>query len=70
MADACTEGHNIAEERLRAEAEISQEVETDQPEKPSETAEEEDKGPEVIIISKTEEAPEETETDETNVEEQ
>jgi small subunit ribosomal protein S2 len=69
MADACTEGHNLAEERLRAEAEISQEIEADQTDKSDDLAEEEDRGPEVIIISKDEEAPEETETEETNVEE-
>lgn len=69
MADACTEGHDLAEERLRAEAEISQEIEADQTDKSDDLAEEEDRGPEVIIISKDEEAPEETETEETNVEE-
>ena len=68
MAEACIEGHNIAEERLRAEAEISQEVEADQIDT-SAPAEEEDKGPEVIIIPKKDEGQEETETEETNAEE-
>lgn len=53
IADACIEGHNLAEERLRAESEVSEEVESVQPE---ETAlpEEEKKGPEIIIVSKKE----------------
>ena len=53
IADACTEGHNLAEERLRAEAEVTQEEEDDQAE---ETAlpEEKGKGPEVIFVSKKE----------------
>ena len=55
IADACTEGHNLAEEKLRAEAEISQETEAVQTEE-SALPEEEEKGPEIIFISKKEEA--------------
>lgn len=55
MADACIEGHSIAEERLKAEAEAKEE-----PPRPAETeeqkekaeAEEEEKGPEIIVVKK------------------
>ena len=57
IADACIEGHNIAEEKLRAEAEEEsiQKAEEDIPDEASATSEEEEKGPEVIVISKKEE---------------
>jgi small subunit ribosomal protein S2 len=56
IADACIAGHNLAEEKLRADAETmkTKEAETDKYDKPV-SAEGEKKGPEVIIISKKEE---------------
>jgi hypothetical protein len=56
IADASIEGHNLAEERLRAEAEQQQEKEEEEPEvqAPEERAAE---GPEVIVVSKKQEAP-------------
>jgi len=62
IADACIEGHNLAEERLRAESEVSEEEESVQPEETT-LPEEERKGPEIIIVSKKEK----TETEENNV---
>jgi len=62
IADACIDGHNLAEERLRAESEVSEEAEPVQPEEPT-LPEEEKKGPEIIIVSKKEK----TETKENNV---
>ena len=60
IADACIEGHNLAEERLRAEAELSEKAEADKKiddegkkELPPEE-EGQEKGPEVILISKKE----------------
>ena len=58
IADACIEGHNLAEERLRAEAELSKRAEADKKTedegkkglRPEEEGKE--KGPEVILISK------------------
>lgn len=60
IADACIEGHNLAEERLRAEAEQQQEKEEGEVEAqaPEEGAAE---GPEVIVVSKKQEAPESAE---------
>ena len=55
VADASIEGHNLAEERLRAEAELSKEAEVEQPEEAA-PAEDEGKGPEIIFVSKKEEA--------------
>jgi small subunit ribosomal protein S2 len=57
IADACITGHNLAEERLRAEAEAKKE-EADQTETaPMESSPQEDKeGPEVIIVGKKDEA--------------
>jgi small subunit ribosomal protein S2 len=52
IADACIEGHQLAEERLRAEAESMPEAEGDQPPDSAPTAPEDEKGPEVIVISK------------------
>jgi len=54
ISDACIEGHNLAEERLRAEAEVVQEPEAEEAEevpKPAEVGE----GPEVIFVSKKDE---------------
>ncbi len=52
IADACIEGHRIAEERLKAEAEAQQSEEgaVEEAEKPESEA-----GPEVIVIPKREE---------------
>jgi small subunit ribosomal protein S2 len=60
IADACIEGHNLAEERLRAEAELSKKAEADKKSedegkeelRPEEEGQE--KGPEIILISKKE----------------
>jgi small subunit ribosomal protein S2 len=51
MADACIEGHNLAEEKLRAQAEVK---ETPEEEKPEATPvqERDGKGPEVIFVSR------------------
>jgi len=54
IADACIEGHNLAEEKLRAEAELSQEAAADQAEEIA-PAEKEGEGPEVIFVSKKQE---------------
>jgi len=60
IADACIEGHNLAEERLRAEAELSKRAEADKKsedegKKELSTEEEgKEKGPEIILISKKE----------------
>ncbi len=60
IADACIEGHNLAEERLRAEAESNKRAEADkitddEVKKETHTEEEgQEKGPEVILISKKE----------------
>jgi small subunit ribosomal protein S2 len=55
MADACIEGHNLAEERLRAEAERQQEKEEDADSAAPVTSEAE--GPEVIVVSRKPESP-------------
>ncbi|MBW1860778.1 MAG: 30S ribosomal protein S2 [Deltaproteobacteria bacterium] len=55
IADACIEGHNLAEEKLKAEVEASQETEADQSEEPLLTEEKEGE-PEVIFVSKKEPA--------------
>lgn len=55
VADACIEGHNLAEERLRAEAEIREETETEQT-RTGVPKEGETKGPEVVFVSKRDEA--------------
>jgi len=65
IAEACIEGHNLAEEKLKAQAEVSQEQETAADESgESSVAKEDGSGPEVIFISKKEEA----ETSENTVE--
>jgi small subunit ribosomal protein S2 len=57
IADACIEGHNLAEERLRAEADAEKEKEE---EKPVETISPQEgrKGPEVVFVSRKDEAEE------------
>jgi small subunit ribosomal protein S2 len=54
IADACIEGHNLAEERLRAEADVEKEKEEVKVE-PVPAAEGERKGPEIIVLPKREE---------------
>jgi small subunit ribosomal protein S2 len=61
IADACIAGHNLAEERLRAEAETAKMKEKAGSSEDSEPSEEEKLGPEVIIISKKEKESENTE---------
>jgi small subunit ribosomal protein S2 len=61
IADACIAGHNLAEERLRAEAETEKMKEETGPSEEPEPGEEEKQGPEVIIISKKEKESENTE---------
>ena len=53
IADACIEGHNLAEQRLREEAQLSEEVEAEGEEKVTISEEE---GPEVVILSKKQES--------------
>jgi small subunit ribosomal protein S2 len=53
IADACIEGHNLAEERLRAEADAEKEIEEEKPEEIVPTQEER-KGPEVVFVSRKE----------------
>ncbi len=60
IAEACIEGHSIAEERLRAEVELQKEKEEAEAETALEALKPEpkeggEKGPEVIIVSKKEE---------------
>lgn len=58
IADACIEGHNLAEERLRAESEEGELPEAEKPAEegqPAAEGEEEEKGPEVIFVSKKDE---------------
>jgi len=58
IADACVEGHDIAEERLRTEAELIREQEAaEEAETPEAVAPQEDDegGPEVIILPRKEE---------------
>ena len=56
IADACIEGHALAEERLRAEAEQQQEKEEEVAEA-SAPQDDNAEGPEVIIVSKKQEPP-------------
>jgi small subunit ribosomal protein S2 len=51
IADACIEGHNLAEERLRAEADVEKEKEEVKVE-PVPAAEGDKKGPEIIVLPK------------------
>ena len=58
IADACVEGHDIAEERLRTEAELIREQEAaEEAETPEAVSPQEDDqgGPEVIILPRKEE---------------
>jgi len=67
IADACIEGHNLAEERLRAEAELLKEQEIIEAEVIV-SDEKEEGGPEVIILPKKEETAVEIESQEAAVE--
>ena len=55
MANACIEGHNLAEERLKAEAEARKEAEAAEAEEVMANAGQED-GPEVVVVGKREDA--------------
>jgi small subunit ribosomal protein S2 len=55
IADACIEGHRFAEERLQAEAESAKEGQGDQSGEDAVSSQEQEKGPEIIIVSKKEE---------------
>ncbi|HBF42104.1 MAG TPA: 30S ribosomal protein S2 [Desulfobacteraceae bacterium] len=65
IADACVEGHNLAEEKLRAEAELAQKQEAEEEAEVLATAsgEGEEAGPEVIILPKKGEPEAKTETE-------
>jgi len=52
IADACIAGHNLAEERLRAEAEMKKEEEEKSDVVAVKSSDEESEGPEVIIVNK------------------
>jgi small subunit ribosomal protein S2 len=67
IANACIEGHNLAEERLRAEAELLKEQEITEAEVIV-SDESEEGGPEVIILPKKEETAVEVGSQETIVE--
>ena len=54
IADACIAGHNLAEERLRAEAEIKKDEDKVPEVAVTEEPDEKSKGPEVIIVNKKE----------------
>jgi len=60
IADACIEGHNLADERLKAEAELrkEQEAAAEAEAVVSVSGEAEEEGPEVIILPKKEEGQE------------
>jgi small subunit ribosomal protein S2 len=67
IANACIEGHNLAEERLRAEAELLKEQEITE-EEVIVSDESEEGGPEVIILPKKEETTVEAGSQETTAE--
>ena len=52
IADACIEGHSLAEEKLKAEAQMIKEVGEDQSEETGVTPEGESDGPEIIVVSR------------------
>jgi len=56
IADACIEGHNLAEERLKAEAEERKQHERAESEETISSEEEGEQGPEIIVLPKKEEA--------------
>jgi len=68
IADACIEGHDLAEEKLRAEAEAeAMKAQVEESEETGPSIEGEKEGPEVIIVSKKDETA--TETEEKSIEE-
>jgi small subunit ribosomal protein S2 len=52
ISDACVEGHNLAEERLKAEAEKAPEEPAEGQEEEAVPTDKEEKGPEVVFVSK------------------
>ncbi len=64
IADACIAGHAVAEERLRAEAELHKDEEGEKPEAEAPVAPEKKAGPEVIIVNKKETAYDDIDDDE------
>jgi len=66
IADACIEGHAIAEQRLRAEDALKKEQEAAAVEEKAEASAGEDGGPEVIILPKTEGTPIDSDLPETS----
>jgi small subunit ribosomal protein S2 len=55
IANACIEGHNLAEEKLRAEADLEKEGEAEKPETVK-AGEGEKEGPEIIVLPKKEDS--------------
>jgi small subunit ribosomal protein S2 len=55
LADACIEGHDLAEQKLKAEAEMARQAEESPTEETEPAPAEEEQGPEVIIVSKKDE---------------
>jgi small subunit ribosomal protein S2 len=55
IANACIEGHNLAEERLRAETDLEKEGEAEKPETVM-AGEGEKEGPEIIVLPKKEDS--------------
>ncbi|MBW1800443.1 MAG: 30S ribosomal protein S2 [Deltaproteobacteria bacterium] len=66
IADASIDGHNLAEEKLRAEAEAAKEEDTEGPAAVS-PSEGEENGPEIIVVPRKEEA---TESQKNSIEEE
>jgi len=62
IADACIEGHNLAEERLKAEAEQRKQQEMAEAEEAISSKEEGEEGPEIIVLPKKEDADNQEET--------
>jgi small subunit ribosomal protein S2 len=67
IADACIEGHDLAEAHLRAEKEAQQEEEQAAEKEKEGAAAEEESGPEVIVIPKEKEKQPATETADRNI---
>ena len=69
IADACIEGHNLAEQRLREEDALRKEQETAEAEavETPRVAEKEEAGPEIIVLPKTDVAKTNKATDEQHV---
>lgn len=67
IADACIEGHDLAEARLRAEKEAQQEEQAAEKQAPAGEETEEEGGPEVIVIPKDKEKPPAAESADQNI---